>query len=377
MYELFSVDDHLVEHATVWTDRLPRKYHDRCPRVFEHDGRQSWLIEDMQVDTMGLSATAGKPRSEWKMEPTHFSDMRLGCYDPKARALDMADNGIVASLCFPTLPRFAGIRFLHMKDKELADLCTKAYNDFVLDEWCAAAPELYVPMIIGQVWDVDAMVTEIERCAEKGAKAISFPEFMGPLGLPSFMGDYWDPAFRVLEELDIPLCMHVGTSGLKYQASDDASEICEIIHTPIISAMRSVIAIVTSPMLHKFPKLKIVSSEGGIGWVPNLVERADRIWDQDRHWANVGEVPPSQLVRRNFFFSFVDEPFGIEVRDHIGTDRIMWECDYPHSETPWPHSQKVVEKVMAGLEKEEVEAMLCGNARRVFNWPKSAKGQER
>ena len=142
IYDLFSVDDHIIEHANVWTDRLPTKYHDKGPHVIEEDGREYWVWEGFESTQMGLNAVAGKPREQWTTEPTRFSDMLPGCYDPKERARDMELDGIRASLCFPSLAGFGGRVLGGFDDKELAKLCIEAYNDFHIDEWCAAARAL-------------------------------------------------------------------------------------------------------------------------------------------------------------------------------------------------------------------------------------------
>ena len=132
---------------------------------------------------MGLNAVAGKPREQWGMEPTRFSDMIPGCYDPVARAKDMRADGIFASVNFPTLPGFGGRKFITFKDKELAKVCVEAWNDFVLDEWCGAAPELFVPMTIVPLWDVGLAVAEMERTLAKGSKSLCFVEDPAALGV--------------------------------------------------------------------------------------------------------------------------------------------------------------------------------------------------
>src|SRR5438128_752651 len=161
--KLFSVDDHIIEHATVWSDRLPAKYREVGPRVVEEDGQEFWVYEDQRNGTMGLNAVAGKPREQWAMDAVRFSDMIPGCYDPVARSKDLRGDGIVGSVLFPTLPGFGGRLFATFDDKVLADLCVKAYNDFILDEWCAADPALYVPTIIVQLWDPQLADEEIMR----------------------------------------------------------------------------------------------------------------------------------------------------------------------------------------------------------------------
>ena len=121
MYKLFSVDDHIIEPAHVWSSRVPAKYREAAPHVVEEDGREYWVYEDRRNDTMGLNAVAGKPREEWSLEPARFTDMIPGCYDPVARAADMRSQGIFASVNFPTLPRFGGALFPTFTDLDLAD----------------------------------------------------------------------------------------------------------------------------------------------------------------------------------------------------------------------------------------------------------------
>jgi len=151
--KLISVDDHVFEHPRVWLDRLPSKLHDRAPQVVETEaGAEQWLHEGELVShlevNLGLSASAGVEWEDRSFEPMRFDQMLPGLYDPVARLKDMDEDGVWAQTCFPSFPRFAGVRFLRTKDKELARLCVRAYNDFILDEWCAAAPDRYVPLII-------------------------------------------------------------------------------------------------------------------------------------------------------------------------------------------------------------------------------------
>ena len=125
MYTIFSVDDHIVEPADVWSSRVPAKYRDAARMSIEEDGREYWVYEDQRILTMGLNAVAGKPRDQWDMEPARFTDMIPGCYDPKERAQDLLSQGVLASVSFPTLPRFGGMLFNSFADKELADACVR------------------------------------------------------------------------------------------------------------------------------------------------------------------------------------------------------------------------------------------------------------
>ncbi len=368
-YDLFSVDDHIIEHARVWTDRLPTKYHEACPHVVEEDGREYWVWEGTKSPQMGLNAVAGKPQEEWTMEPTRFSDMIPGCYDPTERAKDMAADGIKASLCFPTLAGFGGRVFGGYADKTLAGLCIEAYNDFHLDEWCAAAPELYVPIIVGQVWDPVAMAAEIRRCAAKGARALSFPEGPVSLGLPSIMSESWDPVWEAVTETEIVVCMHIGSSGELTNPAPDGPFVIPIA-LGNVNAQAATVAFALSPVPRKFPTIKLAISEGGVGWVPSALERADRQFLKHRLWAGMDDLLPSEVWKRNIWGCMIDEPVGLTFREHIGIDKIMWECDYPHCDSTWPHSQKQVDElfIAAGIDDDEADAITHGNAERLFRW---------
>ena len=95
----------------------------------------------------GSTPSPARSRRSSALEPTRYDDMIPGCYDPKARVVDMDLDGVWGALCFPSFPRFAGTVFLEGEDKELALLCVQAWNDFVLDEWCAAAPDRFIPLV--------------------------------------------------------------------------------------------------------------------------------------------------------------------------------------------------------------------------------------
>ncbi|MDT5213877.1 MAG: hypothetical protein QOK18_2116, partial [Mycobacterium sp.] len=209
--ELISVDDHLIEHPKVWSDRLPTKYLEAGPKIIEwarpDTGAmcQVWEYEGRIYPYIGLNAVAGKKPEEYGIEPVRYDDMIPGCYDPKARVADMDIDGVQAMTCFPSFPRFAGAVFFEGEDKELAKLCSAAWNDFHLDEWAATAPDRFVPVAMLPFWDVDASVKEIHRVAAKGAKCVTFPDLPDKLGLPSVHSDHWDPLLSAMEETDMVL----------------------------------------------------------------------------------------------------------------------------------------------------------------------------
>jgi len=384
-HQIVSVDDHLVEHPRVWQDRVPQRMREQAPRIIEVDDKHMWSFEGQVFPTIGLNAVAGKPREEWGMDPVRYEDMIPGCYDPVQRILDMDVDGVQAALCFPSFPGFAGGVFQRAKDKELAYECVKAWNDFYIDEWCATAPDRYIPLAILPTWDIDLSVKEAERTAAMGARTISFPDSPVPLGLPSFHTRHWDPLWSVCEEAGTPISLHFGSGsfvpGFAHQAPDAKAGLLVPTDGPFAVAialfatnlMWSTVDLLFSGTLQRHPKLQISLAEGGIGWIPYILERTDYTWDRHKWYQDIDmDTRPSDLFRKHFWGCFIDDEHGLANRHAIGVDRLTLEVDFPHSDSNWPNSRKRAAEVLANVPDDEVEMIVETNARRMLNFPRTA-----
>jgi predicted TIM-barrel fold metal-dependent hydrolase len=383
-HQIVSVDDHLIEHPRVWQDRVPERYREAAPRIQEVDGKHMWHYGGNVFPTVGLNAVAGKPREEWGMDPVRYEDMIPGCYDPAARVKDMDLDGVQAALCFPSFPGFGGGTFYRAQDKDLALLCVQAWNDFYIDEWCATAPDRFIPMGILPVWDIDASAREAERIAAKGARTISFPDSPVPLGLPSFHTNHWDPLWQVCSDTDMPVSLHFGSGafvpGFSFSGKPvGAGMLVENVPfaVPIVlfssNLMWSTVDLLFSGALQRFPKLQFSLAEGGIGWIPYILERSDYTWERHRYYQNIDfDTRPSDLFREHFWGCFIDDEHGLVNRHQIGIDRITLEIDYPHSDSNWPNSRKRASEVLADVPDDEVEKIVETNARRMLHFPRPA-----
>ena len=175
---IISVDDHLIEPPDTFTGRVPRALADTAPRVVEReDGTQAWLMEGRTYPNVGLSAVAGRPPEEWNHEPSRFDQMRPGCYEINQRVHEMDINGVWASICFPsTIAGFAGARFHELKDRSLGQACVRAWNDWHHEVWSAPYPERIIPLQVTHLDAPDLAAAEIYRNADRGFKALSFPD---------------------------------------------------------------------------------------------------------------------------------------------------------------------------------------------------------
>ncbi|MEJ2205780.1 MAG: amidohydrolase family protein [Gemmatimonadota bacterium] len=364
---LVSVDDHMVEPPDMFERHVPAKYRDRAPRIEERKGAQVWVFEGKVTPNIGLAATVGRPREELGLEPNRFEQMRRGCYDVNARVEDMNANGTFASLCFPTVPGIHGKLFSDVEDRELGLAVLRAYNDWHIHEWAGTHPTRFIPLALIPYWDSRLAAEEVRRAARLGCRVFAFSQNVSAMGYPSIHDAHWDPFFTAVCDEGGALAVHLGTSNKAMFNSMDApySGYMAMVNIDMASFACDVIF---SPVLQRFPHLKIAMSEGGIGWVPYFLERCK--WIHERHsiWAHddLGGKTPLEVFRQHFLTCFIDDPCGIEMRHKIGIDNISWECDYPHSDTTWPQSPEFVAAQLDGLSPDEVDKITHLNALRFF-----------
>jgi predicted TIM-barrel fold metal-dependent hydrolase len=307
------------------------------------------------------------------MDPARFDEMRPGCFDIHARIKDMDIAGIWASLCFPSLiAGFAGAVFSRCSDPDVGLACLRAWNDWHHEVWAGTYPERIIPLQIGWLSDPGIAAEEVRRNAERGFKALSFAEMPVQLGLPSLHTGHWDPLLRACAETQTVVCLHTGSSSWAPLPSHDPPfELYPTIFP--VNAYLTAADWLWSGVCLRFPELRIALSEGGIGWVAMLADRADYVLahsgsgTESGHWQ--GGRLPSEVLRRNFYFCSIDDPSAMEQRHRIGVDNIMVESDYPHADSTWPDTQAVLAQTLTGLPDKEVHAITHGNAAKLFRHP--------
>jgi predicted TIM-barrel fold metal-dependent hydrolase len=369
-----SVDDHVVEPPDAFEGRFPKKLADQAPRLVDtDDGGQAWIWLGEQVPNVGFNAVAGRPNSEYGFEPTRFDEMRRGAWDIQARLHDMDLNGVWGSLCFPSfLPGFIGHRLtLAPPDEELALAAMRAYNDWHLEAWCGAAPDRLIPNQITWLRDPVIAAEEIRRNAARGFKAVSFTEAPEKLGMPSMHTGYWDPFLAACEETGTAICIHVGSSGATPMTAPDAPP--ETVAVLFFAyGMYAAVDWLYSKIPVRFPDIKIVLSEGGIGWVAGLIDRLDHCYKYQLGylptWRDV-DLSPADVLRRNFWFCAIDDESGLLTRHVIGVENILMESDYPHADSTWPHTQATLQRHMRDIPDDEVRRMCWQNAVELFGMP--------
>jgi predicted TIM-barrel fold metal-dependent hydrolase len=368
---LVSIDDHVIEPADLFDKHMPEKYKADGPR-FERlpNGVDQWVFQGEVMGTVGLGATASWPRTEWSFDPVGLAEMRPGCYDVHQRVRDMNANGVLASLNFPTAAGFAGAWLAGKPDRALSAVAVAAYNDWQIDELAGSYPGRIIPLGVLPLWDTDACVVELERIAAKGCTSVSFPETPYANGLPSFYGDHWDSVLEAAERLGVVLSMHIG-GAFNLLTRPEGAPADQLI---VLAAQLSGVActdLITSGTFRKFPDLKVAMSEGGIGWVPFLLDRMDKhMWNQSWTGLDIGAGSATEIWKKNFLGCFITEPTNLRLVDRIGEHTVAWECDYPHSDSTWPNSPETLmaEFVAVGTSDELIDKITWENACRFYNW---------
>jgi predicted TIM-barrel fold metal-dependent hydrolase len=374
---LVSIDDHMIEPPDMYKNHVPARWLDQAPKVVRNErGVDEWVYQGQATSTpFGMAATVGWPREQWGFNPGAYCELRPGCFDVHQRVRDMNVNGVLASMCFPTMAGFNARTFHEAIDKEASLVMLRAYNDWAIDEWCGAYPGRFIPLGIVPMWDVDLAAEEVHRLGKKGCRSISFLETPHVQGFPSFLSGYWDPMLKAVCDENMVLSLHIGAGFEVIKRPQEAP----VDHLMVLACQISAITaqdLLFGPTLRRFPDLKVALSEGGIGWIPFYLDRSDRHYTNQK-WLrrDFGDKLPSDVFREHSLACYVTDKTSLKLRHEIGIDIIAWECDYPHSDCFWPDApeQVLAELNAAGADDRDINKITWQNACNFFSWDAFAR----
>jgi predicted TIM-barrel fold metal-dependent hydrolase len=370
---LISVDDHMIEPPDVWQRRLPQHLKDVGPKVVETANGEAWEIDGERRRVVGISASANRSGADrFSMQGLRYADIMPGAYDAKARLADMDHDGVSTEILFNNLPGFAGALFLELaaRNVELAQACVAAYNDWLAEDFCAVAPERLIPQCITPLWDLEAAGREVERAVELGHRGVLLPGNPEMMGLPSFEDKAWETVFSAAQEAQIPVVMHIAGSMMRSmrkagEADTQSEATVTKVQTPMVNA-EAFARLIFAGVAERFPRLKFVSAEAGVGWLPFAVQRMDEIYTKQGYAHKGLSLKPSEYFSRQFYASFILDDVGVDLRNTIGLDHIMWSTDYPHADSTFPHTQEVLLEHYGHLPMEDLDMIMWKNALQVY-----------
>jgi predicted TIM-barrel fold metal-dependent hydrolase len=368
---LVSVDDHICEPSDMFEGHVPERYRSQAPRVVEDaEGRQQWWYGEVKGRNLGLNAVAGKPREMFNIDAARYDEMRPGCYDVHQRVADMNAGGHLAGLNFPNFTGFSGQVLNQGPDRAVNLIMIKAYNDWHVDEWCAAYPERFIPCGILPLFDVDETVSEIERLASKGCHAVTFSENPEALKMPSIFSDHWDPVFAAACDVGTVLCCHVGSSSRQVPSPADAPASVRMTLSSTMSIF-TMVDLLWAPFWDRFPDLKFSLTEGDVGWIPYFLWRAEHVHDRHQGWTKHefgAHSGPAEVFKRHILCCFINDRIGVKLLDELNIDNVCWESDFPHSDGTWPQAPEELAAVLAGLPDDVVQRITHANAMHHFSF---------
>lgn len=377
---LIDADQHTVEPRDLWERWLPKKFMDLAPKVVrDPEGGDAWSYEPGRYASMGIVCHMGE-----SLDAIRHNGLRYGesippaVYDGEARLKAMDQDHITASVQFTPMRALLYWMNMRAKEPEAALAGVRAYNDFLLDGFCAANPKRLVG--VAQIPDtgIGDAIAELHRTKERGGRGMVLKTW--PSGADRIC-DEDDKFWGVAEEMGMVICIHVGLKTGQNAAltavpakDGDASKTAGAKQmgalawhgiTFFTSFPDPMLQVIFSGVHDRFPRLKFVGAEVGVGWVPHVLDLADDRFERNRKWMDSKlEQWPSEYFRQHWLLTFMRDRIGVKLRHEVGIRNMAWSSDFPHHGNDWPNSRRVSSTLLAGLDvtEEERERLLWKNA---------------
>jgi predicted TIM-barrel fold metal-dependent hydrolase len=371
-YSVISTDNHVNEPPGTYLDRVPDRFKGDAPRMLRGaDGGDGWSFDGKPPKrTLGLSATGALTKQnyeQYRSSGIKWEEVPPGNYEGAAALADLEIDGVDAATMYPAAVAGA---YTALKDRELALACVRAYNDWIIDDFCGVDPDRLWSLPFMPVNDgIDETVTEAERVIAKGAKGLYLP-------LPDvpYFDPQYDPLWKVACDARVPVTIHrtgVSTKEQPLTMPHDAPGL-NVVGTVqrFFSAINPISNLVFTGLFDRFPDLRFIAAEVNCGWVPALAQQMDQEYDRMRHWANLPFASePSSYFGTNVFVTMLDDFVGARLakEDPVLARTTTFSTDYPHSTTLWPRSQEYIAEMTEGMDDETKHAILAGNALRAYS----------
>jgi predicted TIM-barrel fold metal-dependent hydrolase len=377
-YSVIDVDTHVTEPHDVWTSRVSKKWGDKVPRMERLGEKDVWIVNGEVAGAPGAFTMAGFDGTLPECRNT-FDECPASAYDAAARLEFMDREGIHAQVLYPNVGGFGSGRFLSLGEPELMLECVRAYNDFLTD-WASEDPQRLIPVTAMPFWDVGEMVKEMQRCAAAGHKAVLFPNVPETYGQARVADRHWDPVWAAAQEAGLPISFHIGGGDIGALLNDEVgmgfkANFGRVSSLIFVENAQCIADLIFSGICARFPDLRFVSVESGVGWLVGLLEAFD--WQ----WLNGGvreehpeyDLLPSEYFRRQIYGCFWFENRGAQRAIELFPENILYETDYPHPtcmapgpRTPAERPRVYAQRVLGDLPEDTLRKVLHDNAASLY-----------
>jgi predicted TIM-barrel fold metal-dependent hydrolase len=349
---LISVDSHYRVTIDQLKEAAPSRYRDAIDLA-------SRLVEAPKMAAMQRRGTPPLGLGSY----LHEAARHPGYSDPAARLAAMDQDGVDVEILFSDLSAFRIVAKMVDGWRETA----RAFTDLSTAFAAADPKRLFVAYQI-PLRDMDVAIAELERLvSDHQARTVHLPTKPSSVGLPDYHHERYDSLWARLHELNMPVCLHLGVEDELWEIAsrDPTPQLGVFTSQPAMRLSEQLGMLLLSGLFERFPRLRFVLVEPGLGWVPYYLASLDRMVTHGYDFPALRDKP-SAYFHRNVFLTFMDERRGVEMRHDIGVENIMWSTDFPHPACTWPESRKVVADLMRGVPEDEARKMVYGNAARVF-----------
>jgi len=366
---ILSSDSHVFEPPDLWTTRIDAAFRHRAPRMVRIDGVDQLVVEaDQVVSGIGLISNAGArfDAPETISSDGRFEDVHRGGYDPDQHLRDMRIDGIAGEVLYPS----QGLFYFKVADRALMSAIFRAYNGW-LAEFCQADPARLKGIAMVNLDDVDEGIAELERAARLGFAGAMITEY--PPEDRRYDQPEYEPFWAAAQACDMPLSLHTATRrqgkirGAGPRTLRDAASRA----TKAFYPATSLCDMIFSGVFERYPGLKVVVAEFELAWAPHMLSTMDYTY-RERHeealYRFKDGMCPSDFFHRSVFLSFQEDAVGIRLRDVIGADNMLWGSDYPHSESTFPQSRKILAEILAGVPEPEQAKIVGANTARLYHF---------
>lgn len=378
---VIDVDAHITEPVDLWTKRAPAKYADRVPKVVDVDGVPNWSFDGVLLGRVNLSSVV-LTSGEKVPGPAFFDfdreEIHAASSDVTARVELLDREGIHAQVLYPNVAGFGAQRFAEVQDLELRRLCVTLYNDAMVELQEESGGRL-LPMALTPWWDVEASIAEVHRTAALGLHGVNICSDPHLRGAPELWQPEWTPFWEACAEHAQPVNFHIGASESSmswygtspWPGLDGERKLAIGSAVIFMSNGRTLANLIFSGVLERFPEVRFVSVESGIGWIPFFLEALDyQLHESSPHVVDELSMLPSEYFRRQVYgcFWFEQRMVG-PVIDALGADRVLFETDFPHPTCLYPDPLANAERALAGLGDDVARKVLQDNAADLYRVP--------
>ncbi|MSQ28327.1 MAG: amidohydrolase [Dehalococcoidia bacterium] len=383
-YKVISADSHLEVDSKHWIHRVPEQYRDRAPRIIRMaTGGDAWVIEGVAAREVPSDLYGGKGRDKWRPWGQTYEGT-LGTGTPAERIKTQDVDGIDAEVMYPCMVGGPNL-WRNIKDDAPYKAVVRGYNDWLAEEYCAYDRERLIGLGVIPMTNINDALAELHHVKKLGLHGALLGAFPSNKGYPSPDDDkFWAASL----DMDMPVTIHVelnrsgarsGPLMLAPKAVDKSIEVDVQVDFPSqVSRFHRVAGLNAVQMLldglfDRFPTLKVYMAETHAGWIPFFYHMADLRYDRHHWWAEdiMGykklQKLPSEYMKEHMYWGILDDPIGVEMRHHVGVDKIMWSTDFPHQESDYPDSLTVLNRIFKGVPDNERHMMVAGNCVKFFH----------